>query len=68
MASLKALVPMIFWTILAVLFMNTVGFSENFREPLWAVGGAIILLVTIIVNVWLYFAIAKDEPWKWIKN
>jgi len=68
MASLKALVPMIFWTILAVLFMNMVGFSENFREPLWAVGGAIILLVTIIVNVWLYFAIAKDEPWKWIKN
>lgn len=68
MASLKALVPMIFWTALVVFVMNSLGFNENFREPLWAIGGALILLIIILVNVWLYFAIAKDEPWKWIKQ
>jgi len=68
MASMKALVPMIFWTALVVFLMNSIGFNENFREPLWAIGGALILLLIILVNVWLYFVIAKDEPWKWMKQ
>lgn len=68
MASLKALVPMVLWTILAVLLINFFGFNENFRGPVGAIGGALMLLITILVNVWLYFVIAKDEPWKWIKQ
>lgn len=68
MASLKALVPMLLWTAVAVFIMNALGLNENFREPLAAIGGAIALLLILIVNVWLYFVIAKDEPWKWIKQ
>lgn len=68
MASLKALVPMLVWTAVAVFIMNALGLSANFREPLAAIGGAIALLLILVVNVWLYFVIAKDEPWKWIKQ
>jgi hypothetical protein len=67
MASLKALIVMTIWTVIVVGGMYLLDFGSHHREPLWAIGGAILLLVVLIVNVWIYFAIAKEEPWKWIK-
>jgi len=68
MASLKALIVMAFWTVAVVGGMYLLGFGQHHTELPWAIGGAILLLIVLIVNVWIYFAIAKEEPWKWFKG
>lgn len=68
MPSLKALTIMVVWTAIAVWLINSLGFADHFRDPLWTLGGGILLLVLLISNVWIYFLIAKDEPWKWMKQ
>ncbi|MGI9303422.1 MAG: hypothetical protein ACR2RB_12055 [Gammaproteobacteria bacterium] len=68
MASLKALVIMVIWSAVAAWLMNMIGFAEHFRELIWAIGGGIALLIILLVNVWIYFVVAKDEPWKWFKQ
>ncbi len=64
----KALIVMALWTIVLVGIMNFIGFNEHYREPIWTIGGAIFLLVILVGNVWIFFAIAKETPWKWFKN
>ena len=68
MASMKALVVMALWTIAVVGGMYVLGFGDHHREPVWAIGGAVLLLIVLIVNVWMFFVIAKEEPWKWFKE
>ena len=68
MASLKALAVMVVWSAAAAWVMNMVGFAEHSRQLIWAIGGGIALLIILMVNVWIYFAMAKDEPWKWFKE
>lgn len=67
MASFKAFIVMAIWTIVTVGGMYKAGFGSHHEEPLWAIGGAILLLIILIMNVWIFFAVAKEEPWKWFK-
>ncbi len=68
MASFKAIVVMIIFSAAVVYGMNIVGLSDNFRDPLQALAGAVVLLVALIVNVILYLKIAGEEPFKWFKD
>lgn len=68
MASMKALVAMVVWSAVAAWAMNAAGFVENSREFIWAVAAAVALLIILMVNVWIYFLIARDEPWKWFRT
>ena len=67
MATLKALIVMTLWTVAVVGGMYVFRFGDHHSDPLWAIGGAVLLLVVLIVNVWIFFVIAKEEPWKWFK-
>ena len=66
--TFKAFFVMALWTIVSVGAMYLIGFGNHHSEPLWAIGGAILLLIILIVNVWIFFAVAKEEPWKWFKS
>ncbi len=68
MRTFQALVVMALWTAVFVGILNFFGFNDNFREPLWALGGAVLLIVMLVGNFWLFFAIAKEEPWDWEKS
>ena len=68
MASMKAIIVMIIWTIIAAWIVNTIGLVDHSRSLAGAIGGGIALLIILMVNVWLYFLIARDEPWKWFKE
>lgn len=67
MPNLKAALAMGIWTVVAIVSMQFVGVADHFRDPLWAIGTAVLLLLTLIVNVWIYFKVAGDYGWKWIK-
>lgn len=68
MASFKAIVAMLVFSAAVVLGMNELGLSENFRDPLHALGGAVVLLVALIINVTLYLKIAGEAPFRWFKQ
>lgn len=65
MASFKAIVVMAIWTGLVAFGLYSVGALEHFREPLWAVGIGLVLLITHIVNMALYFKVAGEAPFQW---
>lgn len=68
MRTLQALGVMALWTIAIVAILNFVGFNDHYREPLWALGAAVLLIIILVGNFWIFFAIAKEEPWEWHKG
>ena len=68
MVSLKAWAVMGIFSLFGAWVMTQVGFVENHRDPLWALGGAVVLLVILVANFLIYFWVAKEEPWKWFKE
>lgn len=68
MRTFQALAVMAMWSIAMISILNFIGFNDHYREPLWALGGALILIITLVGNFWLFFAIAKEEPWDWVKG
>ncbi len=68
MASLKAIFLMIVFSAAVAFGMNALGLTEHFREPAYSLAGAVVLLVALIVNVWLYLKIAGETPFKWFKE
>ncbi|SFJ80288.1 hypothetical protein [Methylophaga sulfidovorans] len=65
MASFKAIVVMVFWTALVGYGLYSVGAQDNFRDPLWAVGIGLALLITHMVNMAIYFKVAGEKPFQW---
>ena len=68
MLTTKALAVMAIWTAAMITLFNLAGFGENYTNPLWALGAAVILVITLIGNVWIFIHVAKEEPWEWTKN
>ncbi len=68
MRTIQALVVMALWTVLFLAIINFGGFAEHYRDVLWALGGAVLFIIMLVGNFWLFFAIAKEEPWRWDKS
>ena len=68
MLTMKALGLMAIWSIVMVIIINFVGFPAHHTEPLWALGGAVMLIITLVGNVWIFIGVSKEEPWDWIKK
>ncbi len=66
--TMKALGIMALFTIAMISIFNFIGFQNHHDELLWAIGGALFLVVTLIGNVWLFIGIAQEEPWAWFKD
>ena len=67
MAAFKAYMTMAIWTLCTVGAMVWAGFGPHHTEPLWALTAAVLLLAILVINVWIFFAVAKEEPWKWFR-
>ena len=68
MLTMKALGLMALWTIVMVFIISFVGFPKHHTDPLWALGGAVMLIITLVGNVWIFIGVAKEEPWEWGKK
>ncbi len=67
MNSLKAFLAMGAWTIAIFVFLYLIGAHLNYRDPIWAISIAIVLLITHMVNMFLYFRITGNKPYLWFK-
>lgn len=68
MRTIQALVVMALWTAVFAGILEFAGFSDNHSEPLWSLGGAVLFVIMLVGNFWIFFAIAKEEPWEWQKG
>ncbi|MDE0250071.1 MAG: hypothetical protein OXK72_03585 [Gammaproteobacteria bacterium] len=68
MRTIQALFVMALWSAVFVVILHFGGFVENHRDVLWALGGAALLIVMLVGNFWIFFAVAKEDPWRWGKN
>ena len=47
----------------AILYF--IGVGDHHLNPLWALGTSIIFLIVLLIDVWMFFAIAGEEAYKW---
>jgi len=67
MRTLQALGVMALWTISIFAVINFFGLNELYRSP-WAIVTALLFVIMLVGNFWIFFAIAKEEPWEWDKS
>ena len=68
MRTLQALAVMALWTLAFLGVMNFLNVGAHNREWYWAIGTALMFIVMIIGNFWIFFAVGKEEPWDWVKG
>ncbi len=60
-----AALVMIIFTSICFWGMNQFGFQNNPHDILWSIGAGLALLIIMLINVYIYFAICKETPWAW---
>jgi len=68
MKNFKAFTTMSLWTLTIGIILYRIEAHLHFREILWALSLSLILLVTHMVNMIIYFKIAGNDPYKWFKS
>ena len=68
MASLKAIVVMLIFSAAVVFGMQEFGLNDNFRDPVMALAGAVVLLIALIINVTIYLKVAGEAPFRWFND
>lgn len=68
MASFKAIVVMLIFSAAVVFGMEELGLSQNYRDPVMALAGAVVLLAALIINVSIYLKVAGEAPFRWFKD
>jgi len=68
MRTLQALGVMALWNIAFIGIMSFVNVGEHYREPVWAILTALMFIIMIVGNFWIFFAVGKEEPWDWVKG
>jgi hypothetical protein len=67
MKTFSALVAIAVFTSLVGYALVLLGVEAHHQEPLWAIGTSIVFLVTLLIDVWMFFAIAGEEAYQWEK-
>lgn len=67
MKTFTALVSIALFTSLVGAALVMLGVEQHHTNPIWAVGTAIVFLVTLLIDVWMFFAIAGEEAYQWEK-
>ncbi|MGB5832131.1 MAG: hypothetical protein WBG92_09100 [Thiohalocapsa sp.] len=65
MVSFKAFSAVLAFTAVCVYGLILLGVGEHHQNPVRALGTSLALLSIMVIDVWMFFAIAKDEPFRW---
>lgn len=60
MRYLLAIIVAVAWSAMIALAINMGGFMDHLHDPIWSIGAAVILLIGVVGNVWLFFLIVKQ--------
>jgi hypothetical protein len=60
-----ALLSITIFTGIVGFVLYSVGIGQHHADPLWALATSIIFLTVLLINVWMFFAIAGEEAYQW---
>lgn len=67
MKTFSALLSIAAFTAVVGAVLVMLGVEQHHTNPVWAVGTAIVFLITLLIDVWMFFAIAGEEAYQWEK-
>jgi len=65
MKLLTTLAVMVVWSLAIGYVINMMPFTDHLHDPLWSLGAAVVLLIGLVGNVWIFFLMMKESPWLW---
>lgn len=65
MATYKALFLVAVFTAVCGWGLVQLNVGAHHSDPLWALGTAAAFITILLIDVWMFFAVAKDEPFRW---
>jgi hypothetical protein len=65
MKTTLALLAIIVFTSAVGFVLYSIGVGEHHTDVVWALGTSIVFLVTLLIDVWMFFAIAGEEAYQW---
>ena len=65
MVSFKAFSAVAAFTAICIYALVWLGVGAHHQDPLWALGTSVAFIAILVIDVWMFFAIAKDEPFRW---
>jgi hypothetical protein len=65
MKTKLALLVIAIFTYCAYYILNLIGIGEHHTDIVWAAASSIVFLTILLVDVWVFFAIAGEEAYKW---
>ena len=65
MIIILALLAIIVFTSAVGFVLYSIGVGEHHTDVVWALGTSIVFLVTLLIDVWMFFAIAGEEAYQW---
>lgn len=68
MYSFRAIIVMLIFSAAVYYGMGMLGLTAAHSDPLMALAGAVVLLVALVINVWIYLKLAGEHPFKWFKE
>lgn len=68
MASFKAIIVMLIFSAAVIFGMEEYGLNSSYRDPVMAIVGAVVLLVSLVINVTIYLKVAGEAPFRWFND
>ena len=60
-----ALLSIAIFTGIVGFVLYSIGVGDHHSDPLWALGTSIVFLAVLLIDVWMFFAIAGEEAYQW---
>lgn len=67
MKTFSALLAIAAFTAFVGSMLVMLGIEQHHANPVWALGTSIVFLITLLIDVWMFFAIAGEEAFEWEK-
>ena len=65
MKTKLALLAIVTFTLAVGFTLNALGVGDNHSNIIWALVTSVAFLITLLVDVWMFFAIAGEEAYEW---
>ena len=65
MKTKLALLSILVFTSIVGVILYSLGVGDHHTNLWWALGTSVAFLVTLLIDVWMFFAIAGEEAYQW---
>ena len=65
MKTSLALLCIAIFTGIVGFILYVIGVGDHHLNPFWALGTSVVFLIVLLIDVWMFFAIAGEDAYRW---